>query len=79
LPILLLGGESAGNPAPFLSELATALRSGENVRGALVGRNVLYPGGEDPLAMARAVSAVVHHSLPVEQAMEALRADPAAV
>jgi hypothetical protein len=29
--------------------------------------------------MARAVSAVVHHSLPVEQAMEALRADPAAV
>jgi hypothetical protein len=79
LPILLLGGESAGDPAPFLSELAAALRSGANVRGALVGRNVLYPGGEDPLAMARAVSAVVHHSLPVEQAMEALRADPAAV
>ena len=28
LPILLLGGESAGDPAPFLSELASALQAG---------------------------------------------------
>ena len=59
LPILLLGGESAGNPAPFLNELASALNAGPNVRGALVGRNVLYPGDEDPLAMAGAVGR--HH------------------
>lgn len=74
LPILLLGGESAGNPAPFLAELVAALASGSNVRGALVGRNVLYPGAEDPLAMARAVSGVVHQNWSVEEAVASLRA-----
>jgi DhnA family fructose-bisphosphate aldolase class Ia len=70
LPILLLGGESAGNPAPFLNELAFALQAGPNVRGALVGRNVLYPGGDDPLGMARAVGGIVHQGWSVEQALE---------
>jgi len=73
LPILILGGESAGNPVPFLNELAAALRAGSNVRGALVGRNVLYPGAEDPLVMANAVAAIVHHGWAVEQALEAAR------
>jgi DhnA family fructose-bisphosphate aldolase class Ia len=60
LPILLLGGESAGDPAPFLKELAAGLRAGPNVRGALVGRNVLYPGAEDPLAVASAIGEIIH-------------------
>jgi hypothetical protein len=72
LPILLLGGESAGNPAPFLKELAAALAAGANVRGALVGRNVLYPGDEDPLAVATAVGGIVHHGWSVDQALESL-------
>lgn len=72
LPILLLGGESAGNPAPFLSELALALQAGPNVRGALVGRNVLYPGDEDPLAMACAVGGIIHDAWTVDQAMASL-------
>ena len=72
LPILLLGGESAGDPAPFLTELAHALAAGANVRGALVGRNVLYPGEEDPLAMAGAVGGIIHEDWPVEQALESL-------
>ena len=72
LPILLLGGESAGNPAPFLNELACALNAGSNVRGALVGRNVLYPGDEDPLAMACAVGGIIHQGWSVDQALESL-------
>ncbi|MFN3325807.1 MAG: class I fructose-bisphosphate aldolase [Bryobacteraceae bacterium] len=72
LPILLLGGESAGNPAPFLTELHSAMQAGPNVRGALVGRNVLYPGSEDPLAMACAVGGIIHNSWSVEQAMSAM-------
>jgi len=72
LPILLLGGESAGNPAPFLEELAAALDAGPNVRGALVGRNVLYPGSEDPLAMACAVGGIIHQGWSVGQALESL-------
>ena len=72
LPILLLGGESAGNPAPFLNELALALDAGPNVRGALVGRNVLYPGDDDPLAMACAVGGLIHESWSVDKAVESL-------
>lgn len=72
LPILLLGGESAGDPVPFLNDLASALAAGPNVRGALVGRNVLYPGEEDPLAMASAVGQIVHDRCTVERALESM-------
>ncbi|MBS1872502.1 MAG: hypothetical protein JSU00_04760 [Acidobacteria bacterium] len=75
LPILLLGGESAGSPAPFLTQLASALQAGPNVRGALVGRNVLYPGDEDPLAMASAAGGIIHHGWTVEQALESFGAN----
>ncbi len=74
LPILLLGGESAGDPAPFLRELAAGLAAGSNVRGALVGRNVLYPGSEDPLAMGEAVGRIIHNNCTVEQAIELMAA-----
>jgi len=72
LPILLLGGESAGDPVPFLQQLHSALEAGANVRGALVGRNVLYPGAEDPLAMAEAVVGIVHEGWTVERALAAM-------
>jgi hypothetical protein len=74
LPILLLGGESAGNPAPFLNQMASALAAGPNVRGALAGRNVLYPGDEDPLGMAAAVAGIIHHGWPVERALDEIAA-----
>jgi DhnA family fructose-bisphosphate aldolase class Ia len=72
LPILLLGGESAGDPSPFLRQLESALCAGPNVRGALVGRNVLYPGDEDPRAMAEAAGGIVHDGWPVDQALESM-------
>jgi DhnA family fructose-bisphosphate aldolase class Ia len=75
LPILLLGGESAGDPAPFLRQLGAALAAGPNVRGALVGRNVLYPGEEDPLAMAEAAGGIVHEGWPVEAALDSMTAN----
>ena len=74
LPILLLGGESAGNPAPFLTQLGSALAAGPNVRGALVGRNVLYPGDEDPLAVASAAGGIIHHGWQVQQALDSFAA-----
>jgi uncharacterized protein len=70
LPILLLGGESAGDPRPFLTDVSRGLAAGANVRGALVGRNVIYPGGEDPLAVGEAVGGIVHHGWHVEQAVD---------
>lgn len=75
LPILLLGGESAGDAAPFLKQLASALRAGDNVRGALVGRNVLYPGTEDPLAVAEAAGLIVHEGASLEEALAAMAAN----
>jgi DhnA family fructose-bisphosphate aldolase class Ia len=68
-PILLLGGESAGDASPFLGQLRSALEAGSNVRGALVGRNVLYPGAEDPLAIAEAAGGIIHEDWTVEQAI----------
>jgi hypothetical protein len=72
LPILLLGGESAGDPSPFLQQLGSAMTAGPNVRGALVGRNVLYPGDEDPLAMAEAAGGIVHEGWPVYKALQSM-------
>jgi DhnA family fructose-bisphosphate aldolase class Ia len=74
LPILLLGGESAGDPAPFLRQLSAAMSAGPNVRGALVGRNVLYPGDDDPLAIAAAAGGIVHSGWTVEKALQSLPA-----
>jgi DhnA family fructose-bisphosphate aldolase class Ia len=58
-PILLLGGEARGQLATVLDELAAGLAAGANVRGALIGRNVLYPGNDDPAQAARAVVQLV--------------------
>jgi DhnA family fructose-bisphosphate aldolase class Ia len=67
LPILLLGGESVGDATPLLREIDAGLNSGPNVRGALVGRNVLYPGPEDPLVVAQAVGSIIHQRWSVDR------------
>jgi hypothetical protein len=72
LPVLLLGGEASGDPVGLLREMAMGLASRSNVRGAMIGRNALYPGGRDPLSMARAVGGLVHRGWSVEQATAAL-------
>lgn len=69
LPILLLGGESVGNVRPFLSQMEKALAAGSNVRGALVGRSVLFPGGPDPLVAADAVGRLIHKRLSSDEAL----------
>jgi DhnA family fructose-bisphosphate aldolase class Ia len=70
LPILLLGGESAGNPQPFLEQLRSAMDAGYNVRGAMVGRNVLFPGEGDPVIIARAAGSIIHGDLDAQSAFD---------
>lgn len=72
LPILLLGGESVGDARPLLTQIASGLAAGATVRGALAGRNVLYPGEVDPLAVARAVNGIIHLGWSVDEAVRAL-------
>ncbi len=71
LPIILLGGESVGDATPFLRELFAGLAAGSNVRGALVGRNILFPGDGDPLAAIESVGGIIHQGWTLEQALEA--------
>ena len=76
LPILLLGGPAHGDPLPTLQEFAAGIRCGSNVRGTMVGRNVMFPGDEDPLSMTAAVTAVIRNGAQPEDTpriMEGLR------
>ena len=75
LPLLILGGEAIGDPRPVLEDLLAAMRAGRNVRGAMIGRNVLYPGGDDPRAVAAATAAVIHDGADVDAALTAMDAE----
>jgi DhnA family fructose-bisphosphate aldolase class Ia len=68
LPVLIIGGEVVGSARPVLQDLRRATQAGLSVRGALMGRNVLFPGHEDPRAMAAAVAAVVHGQADIKEA-----------
>src|SRR6185312_14725445 len=59
LPILLLGGESA-DMEQVLREMADGLSSNHNVRGTMIGRNVLYPKELDPVDVALSIHELVH-------------------
>lgn len=58
-PILLLGGETA-DTKQFLQEIKDGLSAHHNVRGTMVGRNVLYPKDQDPVDVATLVHETVH-------------------
>ncbi len=72
LPILILGGESKEDPTYTMENLSKALESGPNVRGALIGRNVLFPGDDDPAAVSYGVFRTVHDGLSAAEALEDL-------
>lgn len=72
LPILMLGGASTGNPLGLIQSFERGLGEGENVRGAMVGRNVLFPGDDDPLAVAEAVGMLIHQSASSAEAVRHL-------
>lgn len=72
-PILVLGGEAKGDVDGVLQGVAGAMAGGSNVRGALIGRNVIFPGTVDPAAMAEAVCKVVRGAPVTEAAAELKR------
>jgi DhnA family fructose-bisphosphate aldolase class Ia len=59
LPIVMLGGES-GNTDDFLAEMKDGMSAHHNVRGTMIGRNVMYPAIDDPVEVALAVQKLVH-------------------
>ncbi len=75
LPILMLGGESTGDVAPTLRDFEKGIRAGASVRGAMIGRNILFPGQADPLAAALAVNAVIHQNARADDALAQIQHD----
>ena len=73
LPVLMLGGASTGNPVDTIQNFERGMGEGFNVRGAMVGRNMLYPGKDDPGAAAEAVCDVVHKLASSLEAVRTLR------
>lgn len=71
-PILILGGESTGNPTDILESLEKGLGAGKNIKGCLLGRNLLYPGMDDPRAVGLAVSKIIHEHASTEEAVKIL-------
>ena len=69
-PILILGGESTGNPLDILKDFENGLKAGKNVKGCLAGRNILFPGQDDPRAIALAISKIIHDYASIEDAVK---------
>lgn len=78
LPILLLGGPARENPAETLRDFAAGLSSSPRVRGAIIGRNLLFPPDQDPLPMCRALTAMIHRGASFEEALNLLAETPVA-
>jgi len=72
LPVLMLGGPARESPAETLKDFSDGLAASPRVRGAMIGRNLLFPSGGDPLPMCRALTALVHHRVSLERAVEIL-------
>jgi hypothetical protein len=70
-PILMLGGPSKGDPRNTYRNFAAGMATRSNVRGALVGRNISFPGLDDPGAVAYAIHGIVHSGFSPEEAVEA--------
>jgi len=73
-PILMLGGASTGNATDILENFEKGLGAGKNVKGCLVGRNLLYPGYDDPRAVGLAVSKIIQENMNTEEAVKLLSA-----
>jgi DhnA family fructose-bisphosphate aldolase class Ia len=70
LPILMLGGPSKEDPRQTYRDFAAGMAARSNVRGALVGRNITFPGREDPAAVAGAIHGIVHEGISPEEAIQ---------
>ena len=72
LPLLLLGGPARGTAEETLADFAGGFAAGPRVRGAIVGRNLLYPGADDPLPLCRALTALAHRGATLGEAQRVL-------
>jgi len=66
LPFLLTDANSPPDVTRLLADVSAAIGEARNIRGVAMGRNVLCPGTDDPLAVAGAIEAVVRRRIDPE-------------
>ncbi|MCG2591074.1 Cgl0159 family (beta/alpha)8-fold protein [Rhodohalobacter sulfatireducens] len=59
LPMVILGGGKSHSKEEFLENIRRAMDTGRQVRGTMIGRNMLYPKDSGPLEMAESIGKVV--------------------
>lgn len=62
LPTVILGGGKSHSKEEFIGNLQQAMDTGHQVRGTMIGRNMLYPKDSEPLEMAESIGKVVHRN-----------------
>jgi hypothetical protein len=72
LPILLLGGPAREDLHDTLKDFADGMACSTRVRGAIIGRNLLFPPTGDPLPMCRALTSMAHRGATFQQAVPLL-------
>lgn len=60
LPIVILGGGKSSDIKEVLTDLGAALNTGHQVRGAMFGRNLLFPDAVDSRELADAIGQLIH-------------------
>ena len=69
IPVVILGGAKRGKEADMLKDIKAAVDAGAN--GVAIGRNIFQ--ADDPVAMTRAISAIIHKDATVEEALLILK------
>lgn len=75
LPIVILGGGKSSNISEILTNLDSALHAGHQVRGAMFGRNLLYPDAVDSLNLSNAIGQLVHDKKKLSEVLSQLNTD----
>jgi hypothetical protein len=75
LPIVILGGGKSSDIKEVLTDLDAALNSGQQVRGAMFGRNLLFPDSVDSRELSDAIGQLVHQEKDLEEVLNELGID----
>ncbi len=74
MPLMLLGGPSQEDPRSTYRDFVLGVAARSNVRGVMVGRNVSFPGADDPAAVAQVIDDIVRKGISAEEAVTATQA-----
>ena len=76
LPILLLGGPAREDLRDTMRDFAEGLACSNRVRGAIIGRNLLFPPNGDPLPAGRALTLMIHKGATFDDAVRTIGEPP---